>query len=159
MSAERTGALWLSAPGSSGSGRCVRRQPGSGHERSVEVDIQFEDPRSRLPSLNGQTPASELSAALPRPGHKSSFLRSARMTVRGFEADAVNRMILSSGTRARLLCDRFRDQINTYGHATCKEQNKQGCNESTWLYGVSARIRMDRRGINLSQSGRGNLEV
>jgi len=39
-----------------------------GQEPPVEVDSSFDQPRSRLPSLNGRFPASELLAALPQRG-------------------------------------------------------------------------------------------
>lgn len=45
----------------------------AGQQSPVEVDIQLDQPTSRLPSLNGRFPASELPGAPPHPGHKPSF--------------------------------------------------------------------------------------
>jgi hypothetical protein len=40
---------------------------------TVEVVVQFEWPRSRPPSLNGRSPASELRVALPQPGRQETI--------------------------------------------------------------------------------------
>ncbi len=41
-----------------------------GHKRSLNLAIQFEERRSRPSSLNDRFQASELSVALPQPGHE-----------------------------------------------------------------------------------------
>ncbi|CAG9236203.1 hypothetical protein PSAB6_660015 [Paraburkholderia sabiae] len=45
------------------------RKAKCGQQEPVEVVVQFEQPRSRPPSLNGRFPASKLPAALPQRGH------------------------------------------------------------------------------------------
>lgn len=46
----------------------------AGQESPVEADIQLGQPRSRLPTLNGWFPASELPGAPPQPGQHATVV-------------------------------------------------------------------------------------